>query len=98
MWTLAIVFLLTKILINPVFAKSTEQVSAASAAMTVAGLETGIKTTVVSGTITDRIFGEDRDQTAVAVSQKGWKASDYAVLALGGVEGITPPMLYVVDR
>lgn len=32
---------------------------------------------------TDRISGADRYKTAVAVSQKGWKTSDYAVLARG---------------
>ncbi len=32
---------------------------------------------------TDRIAGVDRYETAVAVSQKGWKTSDYAVLARG---------------
>ena len=32
---------------------------------------------------TDRIAGADRYKTAVAVSQKGWKSSDYAVLARG---------------
>ena len=32
---------------------------------------------------TDRISGADRYKTAVAVSQKGWKSSDYAVLARG---------------
>lgn len=35
------------------------------------------------GTETDRIFGADRYKTAVAVSQKGWISSDYAVLARG---------------
>lgn len=32
---------------------------------------------------TDRISGDDRYKTAVAVSQKGWNTSDYAVLARG---------------
>lgn len=32
---------------------------------------------------TSRIAGVDRYQTAVAISQKGWQASDYAVLARG---------------
>lgn len=36
-----------------------------------------------AGTETDRIFGADRYKTAVAVSQKGWISSDYAVLARG---------------
>ena len=36
-----------------------------------------------AGTYTDRIAGADRYQTAVSVSQKGWKTSDYAVLARG---------------
>ena len=36
-----------------------------------------------AGTYTDRIAGADRYQTAVSVSQKGWKSSDYAVLARG---------------
>ena len=36
-----------------------------------------------SKTAADRIAGADRYQTAVAVSQKGWKTSDYAVLARG---------------
>ena len=32
---------------------------------------------------TDRLSGADRYKTAVAVSQKGWKTSEYAVLARG---------------
>lgn len=32
---------------------------------------------------TNRISGDDRYQTAVAVSQTGWQTSDYAVLARG---------------
>jgi len=36
-----------------------------------------------TGAGTDRIAGADRYKTAVAVSQKGWKTSDYAVLARG---------------
>lgn len=40
-------------------------------------------TTSAAGTGTDRICGNDRYQTAVAVSQKGWKTAEYAVLARG---------------
>ncbi|KUO59011.1 MAG: hypothetical protein APF84_06025, partial [Gracilibacter sp. BRH_c7a] len=36
-----------------------------------------------TSTGTSRIAGEDRYKTAVAVSQKGWKTADYAVLARG---------------
>lgn len=31
----------------------------------------------------DRLFGSDRYKTAVAISQKGWKTSQYAILARG---------------
>jgi len=34
-------------------------------------------------TLTNRISGEDRYQTAVAISQKGWQTAEYAVLARG---------------
>ena len=36
-----------------------------------------------AGSSTDRIAGVDRYKTAVAVSQKGWKTAEYAVLARG---------------
>ncbi|WP_159436921.1 cell wall-binding repeat-containing protein, partial [Desulfosporosinus lacus] len=36
-----------------------------------------------AGTAKDRIAGVDRYKTAVAVAQKGWETSDYAVLARG---------------
>ncbi len=71
-WSLAIIFLLTQAFISPVFSQSTAQAS-----------ETGAKTMSASGTTTDRLAGADRYQTAVAVSQKGWETSDYAVLARG---------------
>jgi len=73
-WTLAIIFLLTQVSISPVFAQSTAQVS---------NTMTSSKTMAVSEATTDRISGADRYQTAVAVSQQGWKTSDYAVLARG---------------
>jgi len=73
-WSLAIVFLLTQVFISPVFSQYTAQVS---------NTMTSSKTMSASGTITDRLAGADRYQTAVVVSQQGWKTSDYAVLARG---------------
>ena len=73
-WTLAIIFLLTQVFISPVFSQATAQMS---------NTMTSSKTMSASGTITDRIAGADRYQTAEAVSQQGWKTSDYAVLARG---------------
>lgn len=40
-------------------------------------------TTNSANTGTDRICGDDRYQTAAAVSQKGWETAEYAVLARG---------------
>lgn len=71
-WSLTLFFLLTLVFISPAFSQSTAQAS-----------ETGTKAMAASETMTDRISGADRYQTAVAVSQKGWKTSDYAVLARG---------------
>ena len=56
-WLLVCLFVLTQIVIPPVFA--------------------------AGSTGTDRLSGEDRYKTAVAVSQNGWTNSDYAVLARG---------------
>lgn len=69
---IVIIFLLTQLFINPAFPQSLAQES-----------EIGSKTTSVSATITARIAGADRYQTAAAVSQEGWETSDYAVLARG---------------
>ena len=69
---IAIIFLLTQLFISPAFSQSLAQES-----------EIGSKTTSVSATITARIAGADRYQTAAAVSQEGWETSDYAVLTRG---------------
>jgi putative cell wall-binding protein len=67
-WPLAVIFLLSQILVTPVFAQS-------------AASESKIMTSLA--TVPDRIAGTDRYKTAVAISQKGWGSSDYAVLVRG---------------
>jgi len=67
-WPLAIIFLLSQILVTPVIAQS-------------AVSESKIMTSLV--TVSDRIAGADRYKTAVAISQRGWVSSDYAVLVRG---------------
>lgn len=71
-WLLTIVFLLTQALL-----------AAPLLAQTSTGTALGGGAEKRSSTGTGRIAGEDRYQTAVAVSQKGWKTAEYAVLARG---------------
>jgi hypothetical protein len=68
MWPLSIIFLVSQILVAPVFAQSAASES---------------KTMTSSATVSDRIAGADRYKTAVAISQQGWVSSDYAVLVRG---------------
>lgn len=71
-WLLTVVFLLTQALLAaPLFGQTTT------------GAAFGPAADKSSSTGTGRIAGEDRYQTAVAVSQKGWKTAEYAVLARG---------------
>lgn len=71
-WLLAITFLLVQMIgAGPLLAQTT-----GSTVFDVTAANSG-------STGTGRIAGADRYQTAVAVSQKGWKTSDYAVLARG---------------